>query len=824
MPIQTSCPNCDAPYTLADTMAGKQVRCKTCQQVFAVKGTSLGKPQRSAAEDDLEAKVKPRGPRTSRPPRDEDDLDRPRRRRDEADEDRPRAGKAGRRHDEDAPRRRSRDDDDDDDRRPRQKKSNNMPLIIGLIAGGVLLVGGGITLAIVLGSKKTPEEELAEKLKKEFEDGLDKLKKDVGKDIFKDGFKDLAKDGFKDFGKDVFKDKFKDIKKDGFPNFDKNIGKKENPLNLGQHLVNLGTGDDQAKRQALQFFGGLDPNQAPAGQRADVAKALEETFATLPRDTERTLVRWATKDQVPTLIQILQFQGQPDSFFDRRGATMDALAKLKDERGVEPVLAYLGKPGDGDRARKALETFGAVAEPALIPRAFHKEWQVREGVQNLLNKLRTPKDKLIPEGIKALASPDVEIRKTGVEWFIKTPALENFRPEVARALDSLLVVKETRFKAFDAVKVWGSKENVATLVHLLGQQPTVPHAYTMETLAKIKDASAAEAVASQFPKHQALTSRLLVEMGSPLGQKAALAYMNHPEGSVRFEALRALKDLKTKEDMLITQALKDVTAPDARSRQGALDWLAKAKVVAPRRGEVTQTVQPYLKDPDKNVQVAANQAYSHWAGKGGIEPGPGDPPNPALLGKLIQEVGAVTNPNRHQSMTKLSKYKDAKAAVAIALRLNHLGDRNHAAKLLRDMGPAVAEPAVVQMLNSKDGGARHAAVHILRDIGTPASIKYLQFAANLHPKDKSFAKEILQAINSIQVRARTGSLLPGHDDFLLGGRRASVAYDRRAAFFPRGFEEKPAEYAGGLWVLPHRLAREGRTANQGRKATRTDLT
>jgi hypothetical protein len=36
MPIQTTCPNCDRGYELADAMQGKYVRCKNCAQVFLV--------------------------------------------------------------------------------------------------------------------------------------------------------------------------------------------------------------------------------------------------------------------------------------------------------------------------------------------------------------------------------------------------------------------------------------------------------------------------------------------------------------------------------------------------------------------------------------------------------------------------------------------------------------------------------------------------------------------------------------------------------------------------------------------------------------------
>ena len=36
MGIQANCPNCGASYNLAPAMAGKQVRCKSCQDTFVV--------------------------------------------------------------------------------------------------------------------------------------------------------------------------------------------------------------------------------------------------------------------------------------------------------------------------------------------------------------------------------------------------------------------------------------------------------------------------------------------------------------------------------------------------------------------------------------------------------------------------------------------------------------------------------------------------------------------------------------------------------------------------------------------------------------------
>ncbi len=48
MSIQTVCPQCDRPYTLADQMAGKMIRCKGCASTFRVE-TEEARRDREAA-------------------------------------------------------------------------------------------------------------------------------------------------------------------------------------------------------------------------------------------------------------------------------------------------------------------------------------------------------------------------------------------------------------------------------------------------------------------------------------------------------------------------------------------------------------------------------------------------------------------------------------------------------------------------------------------------------------------------------------------------------------------------------------------------------
>lgn len=130
--LTVHCPTCNAPLGLGNEMAGQQVRCGGCQEVFLVEAPA---------------------PRRSR--RDEEDED-----------DRPRRRPAARREDDyddeydDRPRRRSRRRDDDDDyddeprrrspkKRRKKKESRGIPGL-AMAAAILFLIWGGLGAILAL--------------------------------------------------------------------------------------------------------------------------------------------------------------------------------------------------------------------------------------------------------------------------------------------------------------------------------------------------------------------------------------------------------------------------------------------------------------------------------------------------------------------------------------------------------------------------------------------------------------------------------------------------------------------------------------------------
>src|SRR5262249_21384652 len=145
------------------------------------------------------------------------------------------------------------------------------------------------------------------------------------------------------------------------------------------------------------------PSGTQVPERAEVAQALADLVSTRPSPmAEQALILWATKDQAEALIKIVK---TTDLGNDRRSKAMEALARLKIEHAIEPIIDKL-QGFDRQFAKKALQVYGKDAEKYLIPRVFDKNGEIRQEVQALLKEINTPTDKLVPEAIKAAGDRD----------------------------------------------------------------------------------------------------------------------------------------------------------------------------------------------------------------------------------------------------------------------------------------------------------------------------------------------------------------------------------------------------------------------------------
>lgn len=733
MAIKTTCPNCQTSFNLADTMEGKKVRCKSCQQAFTVSvGGQARAEMKAGATDNEDVQDKVQSPARGAPPvprnshGDDGEDERASRKAtpprrswsdddDDEDDDDVRPSRNSRT-------RRDEDDDDEDDRASRRRRrqgGGNGMVWLWLGIGGAVAAGVIVVLVILLtGGGPAEDPEIAE------------IRRVLGPEAAEMALR--ARELQKNFGNVAAKEFGNALK-----NFPKdNPFPPNNNLTLADHLRNLKTGGDQEKRQAVDFFGRTSP-EVP--QRAEVARALDTLFGSNIPGIEMTLIKWATKEQGPTLVKMAANPAFTVWDNERRCGALKALGRVKDERGIDVMAEKLGNIFDRDSAREGFRSFGKEAQTGLVRNMFHKNGESRGEVQTLLKELGTPPDVMVAQAAKDLGNADQEIQNAAADWLVKAPPVERLQAQVAAALERLTNFPETRNNAVRALENWATKENVPALAKLLAQDGT-PHAEIMKALARLKDERGAEAVAarlSNFFEREAAV-KALQSMGAA-AEKALLGCFNHPDQGVRDTARKLLKGLNADGGALLDLSIKDLAGQDNNKRNVALTFLSQAPVVDDKRAEVTKAVTGLLNDPDRSVQENAFKAFLNWAGKENV-------------GTLIQLVVAEQSPHRGQVIDALARLKDETGAAAIASRLTNFFDRGHASKALKSMGP-VAEKAVVQALGAKDAAVRIEACHILREIGTrEISIPALNRVVALDPKNKGLFNAAGAAAQAIQAR------------------------------------------------------------------------
>jgi len=201
-------------------------------------------------------------------------------------------------------------------------------------------------------------------------------------------------------------------------------------------------------------------------------------------------------------------------------------------------------------------------------------------------------------------------------------------------------------------------------------------------------------------------------------------------------------DLPVPTEQDLALALNDLKSTDGNRRKAGADRLSKVYAIVPdRREEVAKALEAAALDKDFWLQQPAIRALNLWAG----------PENAPALIRLLETVDW---PTRTVICPILGRLKDPAAAAAMAKLLPGLGDRAAASAALKAIGPA-AEKAVIPYLTHKDSWAASEACHILKEIGTEASIAPLQEVLKGKP-DFMVGPAASNALKAIQERKKVG--------------------------------------------------------------------
>jgi HEAT repeat protein len=578
MAIQARCPECNKTYNLADHMLGKSVLCKQCAQPFTVK------PTRKPEADFEPASQKPSGIRAQRapavPPPEEDE--------------------AARAH--------GRVDEDEPSRRPRKPQKSGSALTLWLILGGagVLVLAGAIVLVIVLAKRSPSDPDIPDV---DVGGEWPKIKSRFGRPVDEWTVVFHVAGVFDEYTQEEVNRKAGRLAEPGrggtslvsaadgrFPGrvtihvrpvgdvdacakrvdfgevrgvsgrvitvvARKAAGPPPGADPLTKALFDLKIESPQFRERGLQEIKGMAPNEQ---RRAEVAKALEDFLAKETNPSPRAeavqvLAKWATKDNVPTLLRALT---DKDRFVQTRA--MEALAGLKEPAAIEPIAERL--ESNWPDAGKALRAFGPKAEPALIKCMDSPTQRTRELACEILKDTGTKAS--VPALAKALGNRST--RENALRALERLKAVEAadaiaacledsgphgeagrilkaFGPEAEPALIKCVEGpnKQAREAACEILKDTGTKACVEAMKKALADRAMRRNA--LQTLDRLKAVEAAEAVARCLDEfgERGEASRILKRFG-PAAEKAVIRYLQSTDRGVRHEACMILGEIGTR--------------------------------------------------------------------------------------------------------------------------------------------------------------------------------------------------------------------------------------------------------------------------------------
>jgi HEAT repeat protein len=308
--------------------------------------------------------------------------------------------------------------------------------------------------------------------------------------------------------------------------------------NLDEALEDAKPGDNFRATEACKW---IARQKADDARRMNVINRLEPLLAEvfIRDEAARAIGIWASKDQVPTLITMLD----NDSGGVKK-VGFDTLAKLKDDRAAEPLAKKLPNFFERKNAANALVAFGPTAEKEVAKYAFDPDNGVQTEARKILKGYKAKDAVLINQAITELNDGDNGHKQQAAAWLEKASLDAASQDAVAKALEPLLVDNDRNLRdpALKALKYWATKDNTPALVRLLDHQDGNVRKSAMEVLGKLKDERAVLPIALRlidfFDRQTA--SNTLKGMGPIVEIPDVVNGLRNKDAAIRLEVCRIL--------------------------------------------------------------------------------------------------------------------------------------------------------------------------------------------------------------------------------------------------------------------------------------------
>jgi hypothetical protein len=503
------------------------------------------------------------------------------------------------------------------------------------------------------------------------------------------------------------------------------------PAGIDHYLSDLKGTDPDARAGAVAWLADADPED---GYRAPVTAALEPLLLdgdrhgkVSPDDVLRAYLHWASRDNVPALVRLVDNPGLPGWDAQKTALAMQTLGSFQDARAAEVLTRQLPIPALHDAAVSALKLMGPAAQPAVLECLFDENPDTRQRASGLLAAYHTKSATIAAAALAKLKSNSPEVRRTAAEWFAENaPDDDSQKAEVATALTRLLddLSPKDNGLALRALALWATKDSLQPVVAFAlrqtkvarGSDAAVNNGPLIDVLAQFPDAAAAAAIAPLLadPVQRGKAAQALLKLGS-VSSEAVLAYFNHPEPEVHREARRLAKALGVSEGRELEQSVADLTDGRKSRTLAALQYLAKRRPDDASRAKVSRALNAPLLDADRGIREEAADALLVWA----------------------------TNENTTALVTILGSFQGRSK--------EDLAYLDKVFRALAALGPGT-EDAVAPLLQSSDRLTRVAACRILAEVGTVKSVKPLREAVDQFTTDQVFLNEARAAIAKASER------------------------------------------------------------------------
>lgn len=469
MPVTLQCTRCMHEQKVDDDKLEKGVPCRICHNLIKQSAEAKTSAKSLADQGNKEEGVQagPPSPKLDKQAVSTGRAPKPARDGDDEEETRSRS------------RRKSRGADDDDRPAPRKrpKEESSSGLMYILIGGGALLVlmvlcgGGGIGAFFLFSSDAPKNEPLAKN---------DRVPEPPP--AFDPNPNPL-----------VFNPPNNPFPNNPFPNNPNPFPNNPNPFQQPEQLdpnnpnnidrvITLLKGPEQQRGPAYSWLKAANPEHPRRNEVVALLESNVKTYLAAPATFGNgglfdAFFRWATKNSVPVLINVVE--KTPFTVWDNayRQNAMKLLGKMKDARGADCLAGKLGNAFDGEVANSALIEMGSVAEPALI-----KMFNARDGrdrVRALLKTYNTSSDKIITQCIADFEGQDKDRSNNALQYFMNTPIDAKQRPQVAAALVKKLNANAgNQFGSGDIIKALakvpdpeGTKAIVRSMTNFFNQGP-----------------------------------------------------------------------------------------------------------------------------------------------------------------------------------------------------------------------------------------------------------------------------------------------------------------------------------------------------------------